>query len=93
VIEHREYHLAWNEPNEVWPLGSWSVYQIGGDDIAERIIFERVNVDGYYEGDVIARHSWSGYLGMVDTLDGAKALIELDMMFMEDDLAKALKQR
>jgi hypothetical protein len=42
---------------------------------------------------VIARHSWSGYLGMVDTLDGAKALIELDMMFMEDDLAKALKQR
>lgn len=75
-----EYHLQWCDPIEPqWPKGAWSVYQINGDQIAERIVRERVNPKGYYEGKVIARHSWSGYLGMTETLDGAKALIEKDM--------------
>jgi hypothetical protein len=35
-----------------------------------------VNPKGYYEGDVIARHSWCGYLGMCKTFDAVQKLIE-----------------
>jgi hypothetical protein len=73
------YHITRNDPCEPhWPKGSWSVYRISGDQIADRIVRERVNPKGYYEGGVIARHSWCGYLGMTETFDGVRAMVEMD---------------
>ena len=54
----------------------WSVYQINGDQIADRVVRERVNPKGWYEGKVIARHSWCGYLGGFKSLPEAMAAIE-----------------
>lgn len=74
-----QYHIMRDDPClPHWPNGSWSVYQINGDQIADRIVRERVNPKGYYEGAVIARHSWCGYLGMTETFDGVRDLIEKD---------------
>ena len=56
---YAHYHVTWNVPNNGWPKGAWSVYNITGDEIAARI----VKVDH----GVTERHSWCGYLGMVDT--------------------------
>src|SRR6516162_7737728 len=40
------FHIEWCQPNDVWPNGGWSVYQINGDEIAARIIKdERGRVD------------------------------------------------
>lgn len=72
-----QYHIAHEDPCEPhWPNGSWSVYQINGDQIADRVVRERVNPKGFYEGEVIARHSWCGYLGMCETFDGVREMIE-----------------
>jgi hypothetical protein len=74
-----QYHITRDDPcKPYWPNGSWSVYRINGDQIADRIIRERVNPKGYYEGPVIARHSWCGFLGMTETFDGIRELIEKD---------------
>ena len=74
-----QYHIKRNDPClPHWPNGSWSVYQIDGDQIAERIVREKVVNDengAYYTGPVIARHSWCGFLGMTETLDGVRKLI------------------
>lgn len=72
-----EYHLQHSGPTlPHWPNGSWSVYQITGDQIAERVVRETVNPKGWYEGGVIARHSWCGYLGMKEKLADAMKIIE-----------------
>ena len=74
------YHITRNEPSKPhWPNGSWSVYRITGDQIADRIVRQRVNLEGgYYEGKIIARHSWCGYLGMTKSFDGVRQIIEQD---------------
>jgi hypothetical protein len=51
-----------------WPNGAWSLYQITGDQIADRIIRK--------EGKVVARHSWCGYIGMFETLPELMTAIE-----------------
>ena len=56
------FHIQWCEPNAAWPQGGWSLYQISGDNIAKRIVYDA-------DGKLIRRDSWSGYLGMVTTLD------------------------
>jgi hypothetical protein len=74
-----QYHIQWCAPNDVWPNGGWSVYRINGDQIARSIIWERYNtVKGWPEGEVKFRHSWPGYLGMVNTWEGVKELIDAD---------------
>ena len=75
-----EYHIRHSGPClPHWPRGEWSVYQITGDQIADRTVREKVvrHPNGaYYSGEVIARHSWCGYLGMWETLAEAMAAIE-----------------
>jgi hypothetical protein len=72
-----EYHIKRDDPClPHWPNGAWSVYAIGGDQIADRIVRERINPQGWYEGKVIARHPWCGYLGMTETWEGVQELIE-----------------
>jgi hypothetical protein len=78
------FHVTFNGPIEPhWPRGSWSVYQIDGDQIADRVVREKIvtpdNGPAYYSGKVIARHSWCGYLGMTETLDDAVGLIRKAM--------------
>lgn len=78
-----QYHLTRNDPIEPhWPNGAWSIYWITGDEIADRIVRSEVvkPTDGapYYKGDVIGRHSWCGFLGMTETLDGVRLMIEED---------------
>lgn len=78
-----QYHITRDDPClPHWPNGSWSVYRIDGDQIADRVIREEVvkPKDGpaYYKGKVIARHSWCGYLGMTETFDGVHEMIEMD---------------
>ena len=76
-VRDSSYHITRNDPIEPnWPKGSWSVYQITGDQIADRIVREKINPKGWYEGKVIARHCWSGYLGMWVTLAEAVKAIE-----------------
>jgi hypothetical protein len=78
-MKEREYHIQREAPClPHWPQGSWSLYQISGDQIADRTVRERINPNGYYEGSVIARHSWCGYIGMYVTLAEAMAAIEED---------------
>ncbi len=55
------FHITKNTPTDPWPRGSWSVYQITGDEIASRIEFDR-------EGIVTDRSSWPGYVGIFETL-------------------------
>jgi hypothetical protein len=76
-----QYHITREAPClPHWPNGAWSVYQIDGDQIADRIVREEIvkpeSGAPYYRGDVIARHSWCGFLGMTETFDGVRAMIE-----------------
>jgi len=76
---YNSYHIQWCEPNDVWPKGGWSVYRITGDEIAKRVIWEKYDVEkGYPQGDVKWRHSWCGYLGMKETFEELKSLIDED---------------
>lgn len=74
-----EYHIQHFGPCEPhWPRGGWSLYQITGDQIAERTV--RANVvhahgGAYYTGDVVARHAWCGYAGIYETLPEVMAAI------------------
>ena len=77
------YHVQFCAPNDVWPNGGWSVYQINGDQIADRIVRERINPKGWYEGGVTHRHSWCGYLGMVETLEDAMEMIKRNKLDQE----------
>lgn len=88
-----QYHVTREGPSEPhWPDGSWSVYRINGDQIADRVVREKVvtPTDGpaYYEGKVIARHSWCGYLGMTKTFDGVRELIEKDQLQWDDQMKR-----
>lgn len=93
MSDHMEFHLTWNGPiMPHWPNGSWSVYQIDGDQIADRVVrAEIVQPEwgpAFYKGEVIARHSWCGYLGMTETLEEATALIRDHKAKREADAAK-----
>jgi hypothetical protein len=66
------FHIQRNPPTKPWPNGSWSLYKINGDEIAERVIFKEIHEGQFgphYRGGVIARHSWCGYIGLYETLD------------------------
>jgi hypothetical protein len=67
-----QFHIQKDEPNENWPLGAWSLYQITGAEIAERTIWERI------EGKltITERWPWNGYIGMFVTLDEVMKEIE-----------------
>ena len=78
---NNSFHIQWDGPCEPhWPRGAWSVYRISGEEIADRIVREKIVMPErgppYYSGKVIARHSWCGYLGMWETLPEAMAAIE-----------------
>lgn len=83
-IKTASYHIqAENFSNEHWPNGAWSLYRITGDEIASRVIRNQVYKpkDGsaaFYKGDIIARHSWCGYIGIFKTLPELVAAIEKD---------------
>lgn len=68
------YHIQWCPPNEHWPRGGWSVYQITGDQIASRIVRDA-------KGKVVERHSWCGYLGMADSFEGVQNMILADRKY------------
>ncbi len=76
-MANQDYHLQFFGPlkNEYvdWPEGSVSVYRITGDEIACRVIFKD-QMDP--RSEVIARHSWSGYLGSFKSLAEAVSAIE-----------------
>ena len=77
MSDSNSFHVQWDGPCEPhWPRGGWLVYQIDGDQIANRVVRECVNPEGYYEGNVIARYSWCGYLGMFETLLEVMTAIE-----------------
>ncbi len=71
-----QFHVQHFDSNEVWPKGGWSLYKIDGDEIANRTIRERVNPKGWYEGEVIARHPWCGYIGCFDNLEQVMKAME-----------------
>lgn len=88
-----QYHITRDDPIEPnWPKGAWSVYRINGDQIADRIVRESVNPNGYYEGKVIARHSWCGYLGTTETFEGVQKIIEGDRADQEAQAARDKKR-
>lgn len=74
-----QFHVTYSKPSDVWPKGFWALYQINGDEIAERTVFKEVvtpdNDRAYYAGGVIARHSWPGYVGGYGSLDEVMAEI------------------
>lgn len=71
-IQRFEAHKA----NDNWPTGGWSLYKIDGEQIANRTVWERVNPKGWYEGEIIARHAWCGFIGIFATLPEVMAEIE-----------------
>lgn len=76
-----QFHITYNPPtplNKNWPNGFWALYQINGDQIAERVVFKEIvkhENGAYYKGGVIARHSWPGYVGGFGSLDEVMAKI------------------
>lgn len=74
------YHLQVSGPClPHWPNGCVAVYEINGDQIAERVVRAEVvkhENGAYYTGPVIARHSWPGYIGMVASVAEVPGLIE-----------------
>jgi len=76
------FHIEWCQPNDVWPNGGWSVYQINGDEIAARIIKDE-------RGRVVERHSWNGYLGMCSTWEGLGEMIQEATKYAEQFKRKA----
>jgi len=68
---------TWVDP---WPNGYWALYQITGDEIADRVVRDELvkpeRGPAYYRGEVIARHSWPGFVGGYDSLEEAAAEIE-----------------
>lgn len=65
-----DYHLKRFGPCPPhWPRGGWSLYQINGDQIAQRVKFGP-------DGRATERHSWCGYLGIYETLPEVMAAIE-----------------
>lgn len=74
-FQFKSYHISNSPPNEHWPNGAWSLYAITGDQIADRIIREKINPNGYYEGEITHRHSWPGYIGLFESLDEVKFAI------------------
>jgi hypothetical protein len=73
-----EFHLQKNAPNEHWPNGAWSLYQITGEQIAERTIWTATEVEGqrHRKYEIAERWPWPGYVGMFTTLAEATAEIE-----------------
>lgn len=66
-----EFHIQYTKPYPAlvhWPKGFWALYQITGDQIADR----QVKVDGV----VTERHSWCGYIGGYGSLAEVTAEIE-----------------
>lgn len=70
------YHIDSFGPTKPWPKGGFSLYDITGDQIAERVVRAKVNMKGWYEGEVIARHPWPGYVGLFETLAEVMKAIE-----------------
>lgn len=78
-----QFHVRFSPPNaanEHWPNGFWALYEINGDQIAERTVFKEIVSDGrfgpHYTGGVIARHSWCGYVGGYGSLAEVSAEID-----------------
>ena len=69
MTQYPHFHVCYSAPNNVWPQGCWSVYNIDCDEIAQRIGLDA-------EGKVIRRDSWPGYLGTYETLGEATTAIE-----------------
>lgn len=67
-----EFHLRKETPNANWPRGAWSLYQITGEQIAERIRWERQN--GKHV--IVERWPWFGYVGMFETFEQVMAKIK-----------------
>lgn len=94
-----EYHIQRNEPClPHWPNGSWSVYRITGAEIADRTVRAEIvrpehGGPAYYRGDVIARHSWCGYLGMTETFEGMCDLIKADQVKEAEQAAREARRR
>lgn len=66
-----EFHLTRFDPCEPhWPQGGWSLYQITGDQIAQRVTFGK-------DGEAVRRDSWFGFLGCFATLQEATDAIKL----------------
>lgn len=63
-----QFHLSQFKPNDVWPSGGWSLYQITGDQIAARIDIDE-------RGQVARRDPWCGYVGTYATLEEVTAVI------------------
>lgn len=95
---HHSYHIQYRDPIEPhWPNGSWSAYRITGDQIADRIVREKINTTHpngvpFYEGPVIARHSWCGYLGMAEKIEGVMKMIADDKAEQEAIEARQKKR-
>jgi hypothetical protein len=97
-----EYHLQYLGPPKSeyvdWPEGSVSVYRITGDQIADRVVFSEIvkpeRGPAYYEGPVIARHSWCGYVGLFRSLDEAVIAIKADRESQKQmDATQAARRR
>ena len=63
------FHITYFGPTEPWPNGGWALYQITGEEIAARIECDE-------KGKVIARHSWSGFVGCFASVELAAAAME-----------------
>lgn len=67
----KQFHITFTPPNKAmanWPKGFWALYEITGDQIAERIV--------RFEGKVIERHSWCGFIGGYNSIDEVAAEIK-----------------
>lgn len=65
----KEYHIAQFGATSAWPAGGWSLYEITGEQIAERTIWERRG-DKY---QISERWPWPGFVALYPTLE---ALLE-----------------
>lgn len=80
-----EFHIQYSSPFKTeyvdWPNGCWSLYQITGDEISQRIVREG--------GKVVERHSWCGFVGCFHSMDDVSAAIKEHMSNKEKQHGRA----
>lgn len=72
MAANHQFHISSFPPNDNWPRGGWSLYQITGDQIAQRTRVE--------DGKIAARYSWCGFVGCFETLQEVMAAINAESL-------------
>jgi hypothetical protein len=68
ITEYKQFHISAFPRTDCWPNGGFSLYEISGDEIAQRV--------GFVDGRVERRDPWPGYVGTFSTMAQVASAID-----------------